>query len=459
MNQNLTFSRPIILFSTLAFATLLLFQLFHNTASAATFIVTNTHDDGPGSLRQTISDTLTSPGWDQITFDPNVDGQTITLSSGQLVISGELDIDASDLPNGVSISGNDQFRVIFIESNAKVTLQNLTIQNGTTLTGFGACVTLCGGGVFAGRDSEVSIIDSQVINNFGNSAGGIFNDGSMTISGTLVSENRSAFDGGGIRSGYNKITITHSSIVSNVTEMEFGGAGIYDELGDLLIESSTIAYNRAEGAGGGIRSAGSKSIVINKSTFAHNTASTNGGGVYIDSYIFITGTTSTLTFLNSTISNNSANSGGGLYGIANFTTTLALTLTHSTVSENSGGGISMLSGQGGNTDSAIQNSIIAHSIGNNCSGISGDTHNLSDDDSCSGFSKGNPQFVSLAENGGETQTHALWANSKAFSLGDPSICQLHGLDQRGVARSAAACDAGSAEYTDNYREHLPFFNP
>lgn len=460
MNRTVTPFRPIIIFSTLIIALLIILQFFYTTASAATFTVTNTNDTGAGSLRQAISNTLTSPGPDQITFDPSLDGQIITLVSGPLVISGEVTIDASSLPNDITISGDNQFRVVYIEPNAVVNLNNLTISGGTTLTGFGSCESLCGGGIFASTDSNVMIQNSKILNNFGNSAGGILNDGFMTLSTTLVSGNHAAFDGGGIRTGGGaKMTITHSSILSNVTDMEYGGAGIFEENGELLIENSTVAYNQAIGNGGGLRSSGSRSIEIHQSTFSHNSATNKGGGLYIESSSGATNTTTALTFINSTISYNEAGyGGGGLDGSASLTTTVSLTLTQSTINNNIGSGIELTETVGGSVIALSQNSIIANSSKNNCVGISGDSYNLSDDNSCSGFTNGSPNFGPLADNGGETHTHALLANSKAFSLGDPATCQLYGSDQRGMSRPAAACDAGSGEFVDLFLFFQPLIN-
>ena len=50
----------------------------------ATLTVMNTNDSGPGSLRQALADAHNE---DVINFDPSLNGQTITLTSGELVVN------------------------------------------------------------------------------------------------------------------------------------------------------------------------------------------------------------------------------------------------------------------------------------------------------------------------------------------------------------------------------------
>lgn len=67
---------------------------------AATITVTNTADSGAGSLRNAISNASPS---DTIIFTNTLAGQTIYLTSGELLISVDLTIDASALSNNVVI--------------------------------------------------------------------------------------------------------------------------------------------------------------------------------------------------------------------------------------------------------------------------------------------------------------------------------------------------------------------
>jgi hypothetical protein len=55
----------------------------------------------------------------------------------------------------------------------------------------------------------------------------------------------------------------------------------------------------------------------------------------------------------------------------------------------------------------------------------------------------NPLLGSLADNGGDTLTHALLAGSPAINAGDNSGCPL--TDQRGYNRDAS-CDIGAYEF-------------
>jgi hypothetical protein len=112
----------------LASAAVLQFGLFATLAIAsAQTTVTNLADSGPGTLRQVISNA--QPG-DTITFDPALAGQTNVLTSGELLITNNLTIDASALPGGFHISGNHYWRVFEVAANTVVTLDSLTIQDG-----------------------------------------------------------------------------------------------------------------------------------------------------------------------------------------------------------------------------------------------------------------------------------------------------------------------------------------
>lgn len=408
-----------------------LLQLFHNQAQALDYTVTNTNDSGVGSLRAAIDNAFANPGADTIIFDAALDGETIVLSSGALIVASEVSIDASNLPNKITIDGNDTYRIIQITDGSVVTLSHLILINGTTLFGSGPCETLCGGAIYAGYDTQVMVSDSIIDGNNGNSGGGIYTWGYMVISGTVVSNNQSVYDGGGIRND-GHLTVTHSTIINNsaLTPPYAIGGGIYSGAAFLTVDRSTIAYN---------------------------TAANSGGGLYLSAQF----SNSTVSIVNSTLSYNIAtDNGGAIFNIIDNMGTQWLTMTHATLSGNtavSGGGIYQTTGVSSTAITLIQNSIIVASAGGNCVGVGGDAHNLADDTTCTGFMQGDARLAPLADNGGSTQTHALLLNSTAVSLANPTICQsapVNSIDQRGFPRTAV-CDSGAFEAAPFQMVYLP----
>src|SRR5262249_13784945 len=91
-----------------------------------TLTVTNTNDNGPGSLRATITN---AGSGDTIVFDPSLDGQTITLTSDQLTINKDLDIEGPGA-SLLAISGGNKNRVFAIPQGNTVAIAGLTITQG-----------------------------------------------------------------------------------------------------------------------------------------------------------------------------------------------------------------------------------------------------------------------------------------------------------------------------------------
>lgn len=83
------------------------------TASAATFTVSSTADNGPGSLRAAVAAAQASSGPNLIEFARGVRG-TIVLTSGAIVITEDLTINGPG-SHRLSITGNDADRIFDIE--------------------------------------------------------------------------------------------------------------------------------------------------------------------------------------------------------------------------------------------------------------------------------------------------------------------------------------------------------
>jgi hypothetical protein len=228
-------------------------------ASAATITVTNNNDNGAGSLRQAIA--ISSPG-DTIDFDPSLNGQTITLTSGELLINKYLTITGPGA-NLLVVNGSLASRVFNIDPGFQVTISGLTISFGRANSG---------GGIL--NNGSLTIIDSTLSRNNASLGSGINNTGSLTITSSTISANRGlglageVVVGAGIRNS-DVLMITNSDVIGNVATL---GGGISNS-GSMTITNSTLSGNLAgnlvDGYGGGIDNSGSVTI-------ANSTVSSNG---------------------------------------------------------------------------------------------------------------------------------------------------------------------------------------
>src|SRR5580765_3634734 len=99
----------------------------------STLTVLNTADSGAGSLRAAIA---AAQSGDRIVFDPSLDGQTITLTSGELAITQSLSIKGRGAEH-LTVSGNDSSRVFRVGSGVSVDINDLTITHGRAANGGG----------------------------------------------------------------------------------------------------------------------------------------------------------------------------------------------------------------------------------------------------------------------------------------------------------------------------------
>ncbi|MEZ6140841.1 MAG: hypothetical protein R3B84_09740 [Zavarzinella sp.] len=269
-------------------------QELEDRAVPATFTVNTLVDENDGinvgnvSLREAIAAANTTLGADTIDF--SVTG-TINLGSElQLTETGASNITTIN-GTGITVSGNNAVRVLYVDSNVHATLNNLTIANG--------------------RASE---------------GGGIYNAGTITIDNSTVSDNSADFGGGIYNTSFGTITIDGSTISGNSADV---GGGLLNN-GTITIDNSTVSDNSAQNSAGGIANSGT--IHLNLSTITNNSADTVGGG----GYNFGLGT---FTINNSTVSGNSANDAGGLFNTDFGTINLTNGTTVSDNSANDGGGV------------------------------------------------------------------------------------------------------------------------
>lgn len=280
-------------------ATLLAPTSTAHAAPSATITVINTGNSGAGSLRAAIA---AAAAGDTIDFAPGLSGQTITLTSGELLINQALTIDGGGV---ITVSGNNASRVFNIGGSGVVTLTGLTIRDGFA--------SGTGGGGILNDGGWLLLQSSTVISNTGSSGGGLHNrnGGRATISAATVISNHAGVNGGGV------FNVGSGSVVT-------------------ITNDSQIRDNGAGNTGGGVYSgvAGS-SVLVSASTIASNTATTDGGGIYITNSSVVTLTNGTL------VQDNSADaSGGGLYTLSGGRATIdASSVLSNTAISSHGGGI------------------------------------------------------------------------------------------------------------------------
>lgn len=404
-------------------------------AGAATFTVTSTDDDGPGTLRAALASAS-----DGDTIDVTGVSGTILLTSGELPVNQSVAI-VGPGPTNLALDGNAFSRVFDISGlNPVVSIAGFTITNGAALGGF---VGDSGGGLY--NEGGTLTLSNCVIT--GNSAffgGGVFNDGAFgtatltAVNCTFSGNSASYFGGGGGIYNYSlmgtvNLAVSNSSILGNSAGYRGGGIYNFSEVGKTFVSviNSTLSGNSAGSyGGGGIEndgSGGSTTIQILSSTLSGNSAGGNGGG--IDN--FAESGSGILQVVNSTLSGNSAGGIGGGINNDGYNGNAVLMIYNSTLSSNSagisGGGI-WNEGQGGSAPLEIGSTILsAGDSGGTLTNDSGTVislgYNLSSDaangllTNSTDLLNSDPMLGPLQDNGGPTYTHALLTGSPALDQG------------------------------------------
>jgi CSLREA domain-containing protein len=429
------------------------------------------------SLREAI--TVAASG-ETITFAGDY---TITLTD-TLVISNNLTIDGGG--HAITVSGNNAVRVFRVIANSLVTLDTLTVTHGLGGSDFDcSAIANCGGGIKVEDGVTLTLTHSAVISNTAFRGGGVHNDGVMLVAQSVISGNAATL-GGGIDSMH-VLTVQQSVVANNSAN---GGAGIYDghpyRGGSLTVEESLIADN----VGGGIQADSTAGyddpVTIRNSTIVRNTSAGWGGGIQAGTLLTIINTTiasntavnggglqvlgiDPVFITNTTISGNRATQNGG--GIGTAFNPPRIYLAHSTVVSNTADADGGDDGQGGglyafqraaftlthtilagNLDAGSQTPDCAIVAPSQTGGIYSEGYNLiGDTTGCSLIThttdllNQNAMLEPLADDGGDTQTHALQSLSPAIDAVPVASCTLP-TDQRGVTRPAGkGCEIGAFE--------------
>lgn len=387
--------------------------------------------------RSTLNGTATivnvgTTGTVQNGVDAALAGGTVNLAAATYTLAQEVEINKNIIVRGAAantttVSGDNTSRVFNVRSNVTATLDKMTIANGNPTS-----------------------------NPYSSNGAGIYNEGQLTLSNSIISQNTAASfrpsdepKGGGIfNSGILNVVDT---VISNNTSTASYGGGIAST-GTLNINRSTLSGNSSKLSGGGLINFGS--ATISNTTISGNTAGIDGGGL-----VDYSGSPTSTQIINSTISGNTANaSGGGILTIH------PMNIVNSTIVNNTA-----LNDGGGITNKSqinIANSVVAGNIsqadfslneiadkdggvmtsqGNNLVGQNGNA---------GGFTRIASDIIvpgsiaapigALANNGGTTQTHAVFPGSLAIDAANPATATTTG--QTGNAIAGAARDIGAYEF-------------
>lgn len=448
---------------------------------AATFTVTKTIDTNDGacdadcSLREAVVAANATAGADIVTL---ASGSTYTLSiagAGENAsATGDLDVtDATGLTINTSgagtatIDANDIDRILDVRPGASLTMNNITITDGSATTNGGGLLvegtaTITGGGFTdnlsaGGSDGgaiyvtigTLSINGSTFSNNTASDDGGAIYllGGTTTITGATFTGNTGTDIGGAIRIDADNTSISNTTFLNNTsnsvnTNPGVGGGAIFiNETGNnTTITLSTFNGNstsRANSARGGAIFNEGTNVVIANSTFTGNTATdtvagvagdvAQGGAIFQDD----TGPDPSLTLYNVTMSGNST----GVNGLGTA----------------SGGSIYRNTATGTIT---LANTIVANGTPDNCAGsaITDGGNNI--DFNGGGCGLANTADPDLGALTGSPAYFPLNVGSPAIDAGSNAVCAnafVNNQSQNGVTRpqpAAGSCDIGSFELSD-----------
>ena len=347
-------------------------EVLEDRIALATFLVVNSFDGGPGSLRDAIAQADQSGGTNRVVITSKVD-QPIVLTKGQIQIATSLSIEnQSGHPVEISqsTSGSRVFEIL--AGAASVTIDGVNPLTPITITGGSISgangggilvdgptnLTLTsvvvtgnqvsnggGGGIYAagGNTTLITLVGSSVIDNHApdGSGGGIsLEAGRVVVRDDSHVDGNSALDIGGIRVNHgpkhasdvvhpvprplrdavrvlNQSTVNGNSSTATLsmgTTGDFGGGGIaVESAGSVYVSNSSVSNNQTVGMySGGILVTLGNVYVTNGSQIDGNTNNGPGGGIAANflGKVTITG--------GSQVDNNTGAAMGG--GIVNFGT-------------------------------------------------------------------------------------------------------------------------------------------
>jgi hypothetical protein len=204
------------------------------------FLVTTLTDPGrqPGllSLREAVGLANVLPGDNTVSFTDALDGGAVSLTAGQLELSGSGGVLTIDGASRFSLDGGNATRLVQVDPDTTAVLRGLAVVNGNAPTGAGVY-----------NRGSLTVADCVLYGNTGYAGGAVLNQGDLTVWGCTLA--------------FNVATL---------------GAAIDNE-GRLTAYNATLLYNAALGSGGAILNQPSGTAVLTSLTISRNSADSGGG--------------------------------------------------------------------------------------------------------------------------------------------------------------------------------------
>jgi hypothetical protein len=436
---------------------------------AVEITVSNTESSGPGSLAQAVDDANILAGKDTIVFDRSVFGSAQNIKiSRTLKVTDDLLIDGSGTFQGTvsfspaalsmrdlfAVEGQPGNRVEFEIKQIGLKVAKITIERtGRLIRGVNANIYL--------DDLTLSGQGNTLVN--GSGAAIAIENGNLKLTHCRIQQFQSEFRGGAIYAMLeddDKIIIDHCAISENRvvgtddSRYLLDGGAIYVVGGfttepNLIITNSELSGNASQsGSGGAISGNVSLNITISNSTISGNSAFHQGGGLYLSSQGGIRGGSAhaPLFLQSTTITNNFAGEGGGLR-IFTYRNIYPVLIANSVIAGNH----ASPTGTTFRTDIYGGEITASYSLIGSTQGV-----DLTEHSSAIGtvLTEIDPMLTPLANNNGQTQTHALQVGSPLIDAGkrhaqpkDDSV-PAYAFDQRGngyAREQGANMDIGAFE--------------
>lgn len=225
-----------------------------------------------------------------------VTGGNNSGNGGCILNEGTLELQSGNISSNSAVNGGG------IYNTGALTISGGNVQSNTASTGHG-------GGIYHAGTS-LTISNGNIQNNTSTSGngGGIYNDGTdLTVSGGTILSNAGAANGGGIYNNTGKSMAISGGTIQNNTSAGGNGGGVYN-YGTLTISGGSITGNGYSSntvyvaKGGGIYNCGT--LNISGGTIQTNRATASGGGIYQGGTINMSGSP---TVTNNTVSNAANN--------------------------------------------------------------------------------------------------------------------------------------------------------